>query len=441
MRRREFLAAAALAAAGARVRARAPRKVIVVGAGLAGLAAAEALLEAGEEVTVLEARERPGGRIETLSAPFAEDQRAEAGALFVPAHHDLVRRYAKRLGLALELALPPFAANLMLVGGERVAAGKARGYAALWDEYVARPVAMLDEETLDALSVAELLRAAGASAEHIAFLRVGFLDMMGEGIESYSALQLRERIANGKGARLRIAGGAAQLPLALAARLGRHIRYRRRVERVEPGQRRALVVAGGERLAADHVLCTLPCPVLSEMQLPGFSPGKRKALATLPYTSVARVFLQFARRRWTEENLHVLTTTDGPVKWVFEHTVGEKGRRGILEAQLFGAEARRLAGLAASERISYALQEVETIFPGVGVDFERGASKCWDEDPYARGAFPYFPPGSMRALRAELARAEGRVHFAGDYASSAPGWMQGALLSGLRATREILEAA
>jgi monoamine oxidase len=435
MRRREFLAAAAAVAFPARVRA--SRKVIVVGAGLAGLAAALELLESQHDVLLLEARARPGGRVETLRAPFADEQYAEAGALFVPASHDLVVGTAKRLGIRLEPALPLFAANLMVAGGKRIAWD---GYAALWNKHVERPVRVLQEAKLEAMSVAELLRSQGAADEAVALLRVGFLDMMGEGIESYSALQLRERLANGSGARLRIAGGAERLPQAMAAKLAGRIRYRTPVTRLEPGAWQAAVVAGAERFAADHVVCTLPCPVLREMDLQGLSSEKRKALAALPYTSVARVFLQFGRRHWTEENLHVLTTTDGPVKWIFEHTATQPGRRGIVEAQLLGADARRLARLAEPERIAFALGEVEKVFPGAGAHFERGASKCWDEDPFARGAFPYFPPGRMRALRAELARAEGRVHFAGEHTSAFPGWMEGALASGMRAAREIAEA-
>ena len=442
MRRREFLAAAALAAAGLPARARASRSVIVLGAGLAGLAAAEALVEGGFEVTILEARDRPGGRVETLRTPFVEGQYAEAGAMFIPASHHLVRAYAKRFGLTLEPALPMFAANLMVVRGERVAGDKARAYAGLWDRHLESGLASLNESELEDMSVAGLLRAQGASEEAVALLRVGFLDMMGEGIESYSGLQLRERLAGGKGARLRIAGGAERLPLALAAKLGGRIRYRTTVARIEPSEGRPRVLTtAGEQLAAEHVVCTLPCPALRETQLQGLSAAKARAIAQVPYTSVSRVFVQFAQRRWTRENLHVLTTTDGPVQWVFDHTATHPGRRGILEAQLVGLEARRLARLPESGRIAFALARLDEIFPGASGDFECGASKCWDEDPFARGAFPYFPPGPMRALRAELGRPEGRVHFAGEHTSALPGWMQGALESGLRTAREILEAA
>jgi monoamine oxidase len=73
--------------------------------------------------------------------------------------------------------------------------------------------------------------------------------------------------------------------------------------------------------------------------------------------------------------------------------------------------------------------------------FEGGAAKCWDTDEWARGAYAWFKPGEMGSLLPHIARAEGRVHFAGEHASSAPGWMHGALESGNRVAQEINEAA
>jgi len=153
------------------------------------------------------------------------------------------------------------------------------------------------------------------------------------------------------------------------------------------------------------------------------------------------VYLQFRRKAWAEKNLTVTTTTDLPIKWVFEHTVNQPGPRGILEAQAIGGEGRRVTRMAESDRILFALSQLERIFPGIREDFERGVSKSWDDDPWARGAFAYLRPGQMLSLLPHLARPEGRVHFAGEHTSPWSGWMQGALDSGLRAAREITDRA
>src|SRR5207245_3245034 len=81
--------------------ARAPRKVVILGAGLAGLVAAYELTQAGHDVTILEARARPGGRVHTLRGPFSDGLHAEARALFLPSKHPLTLKYANFFGLPI----------------------------------------------------------------------------------------------------------------------------------------------------------------------------------------------------------------------------------------------------------------------------------------------------------------------------------------------------
>jgi monoamine oxidase len=122
MRRRDFLkqttalAAAALCAPSPTTsafgqrsleRRGAPKKVIIIGAGLAGLSAAYELSQAGHDVTVLEARTRPGGRVHTLRDPFPDGLYAEAGAARIPDHHHFTLKYAELFGLTLEPFEPP----------------------------------------------------------------------------------------------------------------------------------------------------------------------------------------------------------------------------------------------------------------------------------------------------------------------------------------------
>jgi len=460
MERRQFVALAALGLAGVHGCAGGTRKsVIVVGAGLAGLAAADVLTRAGHRVVVCEARQRPGGRIETLRTPFADGQYAEAGALFIPGDHELTLGYIKRFGLTLRPAMPPFEAGLAYVRGRRIASNwggkhewpyrltleeRKLGLAGMWQKYVVDTTRDAAPEALDRMSAGELLRRRGASAEAIELLRIGFLDMFGDGIESYAALQLRERVARlpPPAARFTIAGGAELLTNALAIELRDKIRYAWPVAGIEQNGQSVAVRTAGDRLIADYVICTTSFSVLRRLAVsPAFTAGKRQAIEELAYTSVLRVFLQFQRRIWTAENLYLLTTTDLPVRWILDHTVNQPGSRGILEAQITGPDSRRLAEMAEAERIAFALKYLEEVFPGIRNHYERGVTKSWDEDPWARGAFAYFRPGQMLALRPRLAPAEGRIHFAGDHTSTWSGWMQGALESGLRAAHEVLESA
>src|SRR5437016_5940511 len=490
MNRREFLGQAALAAASlsacsslnARTtpdsplaRAPAGKKVIVIGAGLAGLVAGYELAQAGHDVAILEARARPGGRVHTIREPFSDGLHVEAGALFIPNNHHLTLKYTNLFGLPVEPSTPPSATGLFFLHGRRIVAERGvnvewpfdltpdeakLGLPGMWEKYVGAGLGGLGDvtargwpsdprlETLDRMSASEFLRSRGASAGAVALLGVGYLDFIGDGIDSYSALLMLRRLALRRTEALRFAirGGTDLLPKAFATRLAPQIRYQSSVVRIEPGETSASVVLRQDgrlqRLTADHVVCTLPCSVLRHLDVwPPFSPQKARAVDLLPYTSVARVYLQFRRKAWAAANLTVTATTDLPTKWVFEHTANQPGPRGILEAQAIGREGKRVTQSADTERILFALSQVERIFPGIRADFERGVSKSWDEDPWARGAFAYLRPGQMRSLLPHLARPEGRVHFAAEHTSPWSGWMQGALDSGLRAAREITDSA
>lgn len=447
------------------------RQVVVLGAGLAGLAAADALVRAGADVLVLEARDRPGGRVHTLRAPFDDGLHAEAGAVFVPGHHAHTLRYARELGLELNPVLDGGrgAGTRLFLRGVSVRlrpgvpprwpvplAADERGLspAELRARYLDPVVDELGDPDhplwpgdaalrWDGMTTAQLLRERGASPGAIALMRLGYLDEWGDGIDAVSALSaLRDLAANRGGNEMyRIAGGSDRLPAALAARLGSAIRYDAQVVGWEAGRGGVRVEyrTRGVRHAvrAERVVCALPFPIVRTLAIhPPLSPGKRAAVDSLPVTSVTRVYLQVRERFWHPADDAV--ATDLPVQLVAHATAGQPGRRGVLEAFVAGAEARRLAGLQDAACIRYVQQQIARVHPGLERLVERGAIHAWDRDPWARGDYAWFRPGQVRALLPHLATRAGRIHFAGDQTSSRPGWMQGALDSGARAAREVL---
>lgn len=468
--RRSFLAlggAAVLSAAAAP----APRRVIVVGAGLAGLSAAWELAQAGVEVTVLEGRETPGGRVRTLREPFADGLYAEGGATLIPDTHYLVRRYAERLGLTLVPATPQPAGQVYYLRGRRIVLGagggeawpldltpqeRSLGLAGMWERYVGSALHEIGDPTTrdwpgpalaryDTMTMAEFLRARGASADAAALLALGYLDLGGDGIETYSALSMLRDLALRRGAARAsaIAGGNDRLPAALAARLGGRVHYREPVIRLEPGARTAGVVTraegGTRRRVADRVICTVPLPVLARLEVePAFAPARRAAIGAIASTSVTRVLVQTRTRFWRPQGLPGAAATDLPAKWMWEATLTQAGTRGILDAHVGGPDARRLAGLPRAERLREVVTHLDRVFPGAAAQVEATAEIDWDAEPWARGAYAWFRPGQLTSLMALLARPEGQVHLAGEHLSSASGWMQGALESGLRVAREVL---
>jgi monoamine oxidase len=449
------------------------KRVIVIGAGLAGLSAAFELTKAGHEVTLLEARARSGGRVFTLRDPFSDGMYAEAGAYAFSEAHDLTMKYARLFDLPI---LREESRNLgftLWIRGKRItikaddkiqwplnltAEEQSLGMTKLWSKYVEPTLPELGDaaapdwpgaslKKYDQMTFSHFLRRQGLSADAVALLRLGYLDLFGDGVDAISALQLlRDTKLQTSKKWYMIKGGNDLLPQAFAHQLSEKIQYGAQVVRIEQDSRGVQVVflradTPSQSIRADYVICAIPFSVLKQVEVvPQFSPQKRKAIEELQYTSVARVLMQSGRKVWVDQGLSGEAYTDLPVMLVAEATSNQQGRRGILFANMTGPQARRLTSMPERERLNFTVKTTEQLFPGLSQHFEGGLSKCWDEDEWARGGYAWFKPGQIFSLMPAIARAEGRVHFAGEHTSAWPGYMQGALESGIRAAREIERA-
>jgi monoamine oxidase len=343
----------------------------------------------------------------------------------------------------------------------------------------------------DAVTFAGLLASKGASPGVVSLLRLGFADFWGDGVSATSAmLILRDdafmaalsqtpgdppqahpasrrfrhyaAVARMKDPRsmqpltplgvYRIRRGTDQLTRAFAGRLGARIRFGTPVVAIRQNDRGVEVDCGngGGMIQADRVISTIPCSVLRDIAIsPALPEPKAAAIRDLPYTSVTRVFLEFNTRYWQAQGCIGTASTDLPVTsaperqgmWTEDATATQTTPRGILDCYFTGAPARLVGAMAPPERARFALEQVELVFPGAREHYSGNAvSKCWDEDPWARGDYCWFTPGQMQQVYPQLARPEGRIHFAGDHTSALPGWMQGALESGFRTAGEVNSA-
>lgn len=486
MDRRHFLRASGLMAAGlfgspeftfSRTNQRLERRgtakrVIVIGAGLAGLSAAYELTQAGHDVTILEAQMRPGGRVLTLREPFSDGLYAEAGAEGIPDAHDLTLRYIQLFQIPLNPSLPSNLGTISYHRGQRIKHTEGTNPElpydltpeekqlgpAIWPKY--RPPSVLDEigdfaapdwppdspKKFDQMTYAEFLQSQGASSEAITYMTASF--RWGDGADTVSALMVLRGTADERKANnwYRIRGGTDLLPKAFAERLKEKILHGSPVVKIEHdagGVRVTFSQARAYRtIVGDYLVCAIPFSVLRQIEIsPRFSPEKQRAIEQLPYFSAARVFLQSRRRFWIDEGLDGEAWTDLPIGNVASTSSDQPGPRGILQSYSVGPHARQICAMKESDRISSALEQMGKVFPGIREIFEGGVSKCWDEDPWARGASSWYKPGQMTELWPHIARPEGRVHFAGDHTSPWIRWMQGALHSGNRVAREINERA
>lgn len=448
---------------------RAPKRVLVVGAGMSGLAAALQLVEQGFEVTVLEAQERPGGRVQTLRAPFSDGLYAEAGATYIPGGHDLTNAYIRRFAIPLHPIPEDRLLTLWNIGGRRVRLGEdeqwnvdltARerqlGLMGMVEAYVGPALEQLGDfrsdlwpqepqRRFDDVSFHDFLAASGASPGAISLIRRVLPDIHGGGVEDSSALFCLRDFTNEAGGWSLISGGSDTLPRALAHALGERIRYGAKVARIEhgPGGVAVRFSQGGEtRWAhADRIVLALQFSCLRTIEIaPAFSTEKTNAISGMGHSAVSRVFLQTRTRYWGDKGPEYMSISDTPASGIRDCSLHLPGQRGLLECYIPGSAGRCIAEMEPTQRIQAAAACVEAIFPGVGEALELGASKCWTDDPFARGGYAYFRPGEMGRLIPIVRRAEGVAHFAGDHASPWPSWIQGALHAGHRVAAEIGDA-
>ncbi|MDT7689576.1 MAG: monoamine oxidase [Acidobacteriota bacterium] len=368
-----------------RGRMRAPRKVVIIGAGLAGLAAGYELTQAGHDVRLLEAQQRPGGRVFTLRT-FDGGHYADAGAARIPDNHVWTLRYVKEFGLRLLPFYPGAGLFVRLKHRRRSEVG--------WDE---------------------------------------FRDAVGESI----GIDLDD----GRGWH-KIEGGNDLLPRAFAERLAGKVTYGAPVLRVEQdaGGVRVTFTRDGraETLAADYVVCAIPFAVLGRVAFaPALSEQKRKVRDQMSYEFASRAFMQTRGRFWERRGgANGFAVTDLPAEF-WPSTFGQPGAHAVLQAYVRHSTSLEWLKKAEGERIAAALALTEQVLPGVRADFERGVVKCWGEDEWAGCAWTH-PTGPQ--LVGAIA-PEGRIHFAGEHTSIYASWMNGALESGTRAARELEEAS
>jgi monoamine oxidase len=438
--------------------------VIIVGAGLAGLRAADVLRKAGRSVTILEASERPGGRVLTVRSPFDDGLHGEAGPIRIAGVHQAVLRATKSFGLSLTPFESSQGSAVVAIQGKATAAADVDGFdpGTLLDRYVGvLPVDLADPaadaaayarwRSYDQVTWPEFLRSRGATPAVITRLTVG-----GDA-SALSALYVLRQFAMLRHARQRykIQGGMDRLPRAMASSLGNIVRYGVPVVRVTRessaghsggprGQRFRVDYQAASRvesLTAGRLIFAIPFTTLRDIEIrPRLSRQKEQVIAQLSYYDATRFLLQARTRFWRSADLSGSARTDRATE-VWDSTYDQvTSPRGILGASVGGREGRAILDLSADDSLKFGIGLVGDAFPAIRAQFEKGFVQRWAVDRWSRGAFAVFKPGEMSTLMPIIAGPENGIHFAGEHTSPWTGWMEGALESGERAAREVLSS-
>ena len=463
------------------VRADRRPRVLVVGAGLAGLRSALLLEAQGCEVTILEARARLGGRLHT---------RRDLPGLPEQGGSTLGSTYTRMLAMAEQYGIgvgpPPFGhgpktgacsnchvqgkvpdrrggpGTLIYWRGRRILQGdwidalpqlseRERKVSPdrLLASYLMPGNPLPDTEAwtrpefaeYDALSVAAYVRGLGATPTALQLMDVA---PNCPGIERASALwalrDARRRATAGNGAPQRFILGASDYIEKLSGALRARPLTGREVTAVASTNDQAIVACrDGSRHEADYVISTLPLPCLARVNFDPAPPAlQQAAFREIAHTPITRVYFRVKRPFWDEDGLPNSMWTDTPLERIFAVRDEGSGAVVALSSHADGPGAVQLDAMEEDERLGFATDLFVKIRPAAEGAVDAVASTSWARDPLAGGAYPFYAPGQVGRLRAATAEPLGRIHFAGEHtAISSPG-MEGACESADRVVAEVL---
>jgi monoamine oxidase len=447
------------------------RRVVVLGAGLAGLGAAYNLMRHGYEVIVLEAQDRPGGRVQTVRDGFRDGGHAELGAIRIFDSHEYTLRYVNEFGLELtpydtgarafhmqgRRFLPPPAGRPWPLDG--FAAGEQPDPAVRFGDYLGSGFARLGDIfdpgwpgafpsalELDATTMAGYMATQGASAtwRDWFFAQEGRIARV-NAAAGFAVESLTTGTMIGS-----ITGGNDRLPYAFATALGNRVRYRSEVVRIAQ-DRRQVTIGYRDRgrlheIHADRCVCALPFAPLRRVTIATpFSQQKMAAIHQLQYIALARCYFQTRTRFWERDPLGPLgglnlVGTDTMAGRVWNTSSQQADPRlGMVHAYMVDTEALEFAGHG-QRRVAAMRRLMRRLLPGIRGEIVGVAHKAWQEDPWAGGGWGWTQPGELAWMFPAMRQAEGRVHFAGEHTSLWIAWMNGALESAERVVAEILHA-
>jgi monoamine oxidase len=428
-------------------------RVVVIGGGFSGLAAAYELSRAGYEVTVAEARNRIGGRVISFS-DLVPGKTVEGGGELIGSNHPAWVGYAKQFGLEFldvteeDLEFP------IVLNGKRLTGDESEK---LWEEmekafaplladaasidadrpWTAPNAAALDRRTLahwiSGLDVSPLCKAGirtmmtadnGVITEWQSYL--GNLAMWkGGGLERYWT---ESEVYHCR-------GGNQQLAMKLAGAIGSaRVLTRtpvRSVDLTDSGAR--VLLANGTTLEADHVILTAPPSTWNKIAI---NPALPADLMTQMGTNV-KCLIGLRGPFWRREDLAPDLLSDGPVNMTWHGTDGQKGAGEALVAFSGGPSADQCREWGA-RRIENYLAELGKVYKGIRANYTRARFMDWPGDPWTKGSYSFPAPGQVTAQGPTLYDGIGRLHFAGEYSAYAfMGFMEGALHSGAAVARRI----
>ena len=465
-------------------------RVVILGAGVAGMTAAYELSKAGYDCTVLEARDRPGGRCwtirggdviqetdsqQTCGFDTADHLYMNPGPGRIPYHHSGILGYCREFGVPLQVIVNENRAAYFQDDGafegkaivNRRVVNDSRGYIAQLLAKAINKNALDDEISLDdkerLLSFVRSFGSLSADYQYSGSGRAGYAKSPGAGSEvgELSApLSLQDLLQssfwnykmhfsegyNQAATMLEPIGGMDQIAKGFERQVGHLITYRARVSQIRRTGSGVRVVyddsTGSEAAVdADYAICTLPLSVLAEIDA-DFSAPYRAAIATGSSSYVKALKVGFQAQRFWETEDHIyggISWTERDITQIWYPAAGLQQPHGIIVGAYIWSNSigERWGAMSLTDRLRQALADGSTIHPSYAdsTSLEQGVSIAWDKIPYSRGGWISWDDDAMTSAYPLLNQPDGPIYLAGEHLSHLTGWQEGAVLSAHQAVR------